>query len=99
MDDWQADLIVASVIFPQQVCKAAQFVPVDVVVVVVVVVFVPVVVHTGAVQAAAVTQAPRVVRQLMQVAPVAVASVPWQLVSQLVCVVLPSHGQAMMQFM
>ena len=55
----------------QQEVSAAQLVPVPVPVAVEVLVAVPVVVHTGCVQTAAVTQADSVVRQVKQVAPAA----------------------------
>jgi len=62
-------------------------------------VVVPVVEHTGFVQAAALTQVPRVVRQLMQLAPVVLVTIAEQLVSQVDCAALPSQGHGSMQLM
>lgn len=106
MDDWQADLMVASVIFVQHVCKATQLVPVEVVVVVAVLVFVEVVVQTGGAHvpvpvggvSAAVTQLSRVKRQAAQVAPAAVANPAVQFPSQAV-LVAASQGHAISQVM
>jgi hypothetical protein len=67
----------------QQARAAAQ--PVLVEVVVAVLVLVPVVVHTGWVQAVAFTQLERLDRQVMQGAPVALVTCAQQLVSQVVC--------------
>jgi hypothetical protein len=104
MDDWQADLMVASVIFVQHVCKATQLVPVEVVVEVVVfvavLVFVEVVVQTGWVQLAPApvsTQPDRVVKQVRQVAPAVVANPAVQFDSHVVAVA--SQGHAISQLM
>jgi hypothetical protein len=99
---WHPVATLAVVIAAQQICKAAQFVPVEVVVVVLVVVAVLVVVsvdvQTGLVQAAPApvsVQACRLNRQVMQGCPAAVARVMLQLVSQAVAVA--SQGHAIMQ--
>jgi hypothetical protein len=92
---------VASVILAQHAAKAAQLVPVEVVVLVEVAVLVVVLVdvQTGWVQLAPApvsVQACRLNRQVMQVCPAAVARVMLQLVSQVVAVA--SQGHAIMQF-
>jgi hypothetical protein len=103
--DWQAVFIVASVILAQHACKAAQLVPVavvvavDVVVRVAVFVAVLVVVQTGSVQAAPApvsTQAERLSTQVMQGCPAGVVRVMLQFVSQVVAVA--SQGHFIMQF-